>query len=392
MKFFNFNKEKKEETKTTSHSVPKIKLSDVDTFLPYIKDKAQQEWVNYGIDNLYPEFLTNLYLTSPTHGAICKTKSLITNSKFTWNEQNFNDTEYIIVKTLITKLKKELSNITLDLQIYGGTYLEIIRSIDKKNIVRINRISPEKIRSGKLVDGKVNEYYFCNDWSNFRREGIVTIPVFDIQKDNSREILFISQSMISNDYYPDLNYSGGLNWISLESETGVFYRSLIQNGFNPGLIFKFPNLAVSEEEEDEIVDGLSKQYAGSKNTGKPIVIFANGEENMVQIDTIQPGQTDKQFTVIAEQIVTKILTSHGVVTPELFGIAESGRLGNSDYVSKLKTFIKFQINPVQELLEDHINELFMSFGKDINFKFDEIKAEELFEDIKNNLEDGKDLG
>lgn len=390
MGIFNFKKEdKKEEVKTVkSHSVPSIKLSEVSTFLPDIKEKNGQEWINYGIDNLYPNFLTDLYLSSPTHGAICKTKSLITNSTFTWSEDKFTDNDYILIKSLLVKLKKELRNITLDLQIYGGIYLEIIRSLDKKNIVKINRISPEKIRSGKLIKGKVENYYYCNDWANFRREGVVTIPSFDIQNDNSREILFISQSMISNDYYPDLNYSGGLNWISLESETGVFYRSLIQNGFNPGLIFKFPNMPVSDEEQDEIVVGLSKQYAGAKNTGKPIVLFANGEENMVMIDKIEPGQTDKQFTVIADQIVTKILTSHGVTTPELFGIAESGRLGQSDFGGKLKTFVKFQILPLHTLIEDNINDLFLSFGKDINFKFDELNLDE----IENNISNGEDMG
>lgn len=376
MKFFNFNKTVQEPIKTNinrNFSNPKvIKLSSVETFLPTIKEKNGQDWIAYGIDNNYPKYLTDLFLSSPTHGAICKRKTnMIVGNGFTYDETSLTDENELVIKNLLSKLNTDISNIVLDTHIYGAFCLEIIYSLDRKNIIRINRINPEKIRSGKIENGIVENYYYSNDWNN-RREDIKTIPSFELSDNESfKQLLYFPLQMTSNEFYADPSYSGGLNWINLESETGTFYRSLIENGFNPSVAFKFPYLPASAEEQEEIVEGLKDQYSGAKNAGKSIVLFGNGPENEVKVETVQSGGTDKMFTVISDQITTKVLTSHEVTTPELFGISEPGKLGSSDFTPKLIAFNEFVIKPTQRQIENGINQIFYSMNTDIRFKFND---------------------
>ena len=40
------------------------------TEIPLFAEKQGQEWVDYGIDNLYGDYLRDLFLSSSTHGAI----------------------------------------------------------------------------------------------------------------------------------------------------------------------------------------------------------------------------------------------------------------------------------------------------------------------------------
>ena len=58
----------------SADAIDTIKLS-VMTDLPVIGWNRTEPWVNYGSDNRYPEFLKDLYNTSPTHNAIVKTKA-----------------------------------------------------------------------------------------------------------------------------------------------------------------------------------------------------------------------------------------------------------------------------------------------------------------------------
>ena len=385
--FFNNKKEPQPVIKTESTSINfgshKIQLQDNKDLLPIIKKYNNYDWVSYGVDNLHPEFLKQLYLSAPTNGTIIKRKAQMINTGFTFKEENIEEDRLLLVKSLLLQINKQLDSIILDSELYGAFALEILMSIDKKNIIRINHIPTDKIRSGEKINGLVDKYYYCNNWRDWRKEEIYSIDSFEFtDNESSRMLSYVPMQRISNDYYGDPSYSGGLNWAELERETGVFYGSLIKNGFNPSIMFKFPYLPTNITEQEEIVQGLKKQYGGSTNAGKSIVLFGQGAENEVKVDTIQTSGTDATFTVISDQITTKVLTSHEVTTPELFGISEPGRLGSGDFIAKTIAFNEFVIKPRQRKIEDEINTLFAFVGIDLGFRFNEFDVN-IFNKISN---------
>jgi hypothetical protein len=218
------------------------------------------------------------------------------------------------------------------------------------------------------VNGEVKEYYYSRNFAD-RREKETSIAAFDINdKENYRQLLYLGHSMVSNEYYFEPSYIAGANWCYLEAQTGLFYKSLMENGFNPSVIVRFFRKPSSFEERDEIVSGLKKSFGGIKNSGKAICMFSDGKELAPEVTPIEVSNIDKQFVVIASQITEKILTSHRVTSGELFGISTPGQLGNSDLGVQVEAFQRFVIQPSTNFIDDLINKLLKINGLDVNFK------------------------
>ena len=342
------------------------------TDLPYIKEERNRDWVTYGNDNLYPEYLKDMYNSSPTHQAIVKTKAqMVVGDGYTIQDNHLSEAEKINVLKIIQRIDKDLYETSMDYQLYGAMAYEIIWSLDFKRVVEVNRLDISKLRSGKFEDGSVKEWYYSRDWATQRPETVCIYTLNKGDKQNHRQILYKAGQMISNEYYGEPSYQASIDWVKLESQTGLYYSSLIENGFNPSVIVKFYRKPASLDERSQIVQGLKKSFGGVKNSGKAVVLFSDGKELAPDIQTVDVASVDKQFTVIADQIVQKILTGERVTTPELFGIQVPGSLGSSDFETKVRAFTRFVIRPDQIILEDTINEILKLNGYDVKFKFNQ---------------------
>ena len=336
------------------------------TDLPIIRESRNKDYVEYGSNNLYPEYLKDMFNTSPTHNAIVKTKAqMVVGDGWTYDDTILDEERKIEVLKILNFIKRDKFDLSLDYQIFGAMAFEIIWSLDFTRVVEVNRIDVSKLRSGKYEDGEVEEWYYKRDWFN-KREEAVCIPVLDLSnKRDHRQILYIPGQMVSNEYYAEPQYIASMDWITLESQVGLYYRSLIENGFNPSLVVKIFKRPGSQEERDEVVRSLKATFGGVKNTGKAMVMFSDGKELAPEVTPIEVQNVDKQFTVIADQITQKILTGERATTPELFGIAIPGQLGSGDFETKVKCFSKFVIAPDQFIFEEAINKILKLNGYDV---------------------------
>lgn len=368
-------KYKKEQPKSISakvevekFNVETINLSAV-TDLPKIKEKHNQDWVDYGDDNLYPQYLQDMFNTSPTHNAIVKTKAeMVVGDGYTYDDTLLNEKQKIEVLQVLKQIDKEKYNLSLDFQLYGAMAFEIIWSLDWSKIVVVNRLCPANLRAGKFEDGKICEWYYKRDWTNRKEEAIEIYSLDLSDREHHRQIIYIPGQKISNEYYGEPGYIGSMDWITLESQVGLYYRSLIENGFNPSVVIKYYRKPASQDEKSEIVRGLKQSFGGVKNSGKHMVLFSDGKELAPDVNPIEVSNVDKQFTVISDQITQKIITGERATTPELFGIAIPGQLGTGDFETKVRCFEKFVIRPDQRRFEEAVNEILKLNGYDVNFK------------------------
>lgn len=377
--FENFFNKQTPMVETPSHSnVPDTIINlAMEASLPFISAQKNSEWINYTTDEgeQYPNYLDKLYNTSPTHQAIVTTKSLlVAGDGYTVDETLLSEKSKLELGRWLNffngkdEISEFLKLIAQDQQLYGAYALEIIWSLDFSQPVKINRISPKNIRSGKYIDGEVKEYFYKRDW-NDRREEAVCIHTFDItDKEHHRQLLYVPSQMVSNDYYGEPSYLASTNWIQLESQTGLFYKSFIENGFNPSMIVQFYRKPASLEERRQVQDELKRNFSGVKNTGKVLTIFSDGKELAPEIKPIDVSNLDKQFIALADQIQSKILTGHRVSSSQLFGIQTPGKLGNSDFATEVEVFNKFVINPDQKQIEKSINKILKLVGLDVNFQ------------------------
>jgi len=383
MGIFNFRKnnttsptplpEEKNEGFDLVNSVLKLSASNV---TPTIIEKPNEDFISYGVNNDFPVYLDTLYKNSPTNQAILDCKSLlVAGDGFTINDSHLNEVQKNSLNQMLkfidgkNTLQKFINETSRDLQVYGAVCIEIVWSLDRTKIVKAKRISPKNIRSGKFVDGEVRDYYYSRDWSN-RREKITRIAAFDLdtKEEEARQLMYIPLSLLTQEYYGEIDYQAGLNWCALEYQTGNYYKSLMDNNFSPSMIIQFFRKPSNQEERDEVVKGLKQSFGGTGNAGKVMVTFSNDKDSAPDIRPVEVSSVDKQFVVLAEQIQSKIITTHRVTTPELFGINIAGQLGNSDFANQVEAFNKFVIRPSQIIVEEYINKLLYLNGFNIDFK------------------------
>jgi len=374
---FLFTKQKTEtpqpkETQPTY--VVSVNLQNSD--FPKIKEIKNKDWVNFGDDNLYPDTLIDLYNSSSIHQSILTQKSkMIAGNGYTYDDTTLTDIEKVELQKLLKYFDNDKSIDTFldlvsgDWELFGSMCVEIIWSRDFSKVVQFKRVKPSYIRSGKMKDGKVEEYYYSNDWSNIRGVPPVRIAAFNINdKENYTQLLYIKKYNPNTEYYGVPTYTSALNWIKADAAIAVFHNMNITNGFNPGLAIHFTKKPNSIEERETIVNELKRQYSGARAAGKPLVFFSDGVENKTTIDTISPSDLDKQFTVIGEQIVVQICSAHRIVSTELMAIAIPGKLGSADISTAYNIFESTVIAPERRVIETLMNDLFFLNGLSVNFK------------------------
>jgi hypothetical protein len=341
----------------------------IETDLPIIYPDRKYEWINYGEYNLYPEFLKDLYNTSPTHNAIVKTKAeIVVGEGWEYDKTMLSEDENIKILSILKQLERDKYELSLDYQIFGAMAIEVIWSLDFSRVVEVNRIDVSKLRSGTYEEGYITEWYYKRNWADNREEAVCIYPLDPSDKQHHRQLLYIPGQKVSNDYYGEPSYIGAVDWITLESQVGLYYRSLIENGFNPSLLIKFYKRPVNQDDRDRTVGDLKRSFGGVKNSGKVMTIFSDGKELAPDITPVDVQNVDKQFTVISDQITQKILTGERATTPELFGLSIPGQLGSGDFETKVKCFSKFVIRPDQLKFEEVINDILKLNGHDVNLK------------------------
>ena len=102
--------------------------------LPIFEENKSKGWINYGKDNLYPEYLVKLKRTSPKHSAMQKRKADMTAGKG-WIETALN--KEFIANTFGESLDRVAYKAAYDLAIYGGFALHVTWSIDKTQIAKV---------------------------------------------------------------------------------------------------------------------------------------------------------------------------------------------------------------------------------------------------------------
>lgn len=329
------------------------------------------EIVQFGDNNLYPEYILDLYNTSSMHNAIIenKSKSISGIGIKVEGEDNLNTGEKIIVDDILNKvsfdcdLQELVRRISKDWCLMGSFALEIIWNKSRNAIAQINHIDVSKVRISEMVEGKILNYYYSQDWKNrkIKPTQIQTYNPLTARK-YPRQLLYVKEYRTGNDYYALPGYISAINWISLDAEISKFHLSNIQNGFTPSLLISFNNGVPTPEEMDVINDQLEKKYSGSKNAGKLMLTFNESKDKAPDIKVLETSNLDKQFIQLNESVLQNIISAHKVTSPLLMGIKTAGELGGSNELEiAFKIFENNVIKPERLLIEQTLNKLLAKF-------------------------------
>ena len=359
-----------------------VKLSHYN--IPHLVEKSNQDWISFGDDNLYPNYILELFLGSAINGALIKSIGAMIYGEglAATNVDESTDTKesYLRLTELLHNSDDDvLKDLAMDLKLFGGCYVNIIWSRDRSRIAKMKHIPAQYIRSGKMIDGEIDTYYYSADWSKAKKQEYRPRPYAAFNTDDRTQA---SQILMIRDKNPALfygfapDYVAATDWIQMELEIAQFHLSNITSGMTPSMHVGFSNGVPTEEERRTIERQLNSKFAGSGNAGKILITFNDGKETAPVIEPIQMNDAQSAWEGISKQAVNQILAGHRVTSPILFGIrAEGGGLGNN--ADELRDAFSLFNNTVVVPFQ---NTLLKGLGK--IFKINDINLDLYFKTLK----------
>jgi hypothetical protein len=306
-------------------------------------------WLRYGEDNQYPMYLKELADSSPIHGALVKGIAKMVAGK--------GFTSSIVVDQL--RLNRSLPSISMDLVLYGGFYVECIKTLDGSTIARVNHLPFENCRLAVTSDGDVTGVYYSRNWAETRKKANTPKFIPLEHKDNNRFVKISFLDETTSVYYPQPSYKSCINYIELDRQISIFHVSNVLNQFAPGTIVSLFNGTPDQDTKENIKREL-QGATGASSAGKVVVLFNEPDQQKPDIVTYQLNDADKQYDLLNKTATEKILVGHLVTTPLLFGVkfGGDGFSSNADEMRQgLMIFNDNVIEPMQRIITDTLEEV-----------------------------------
>jgi len=359
-----------------------IKLSHYN--IPHLVEDSKNEWISFGEDNLYPNYLLELFLGSAINGALVKSIGAMIYGEglaaTNVDESTETKESYLRLTELLHNSDDDvLKDLALDLKLFGGCYVNVIWSRDRSKIAKILHIPAQYIRSGKMIDGEIRTYYYSADWSKAKKGQFKPRPYAAF---NTEDRTQASQILMIRDKNPALfygfapDYVAATDWIQMELEIAQFHLSNITSGMTPSMHVGFSNGVPTEEERRTIERQLNAKFSGSGNAGKILLTFNDGKDTAPIIEPIQMNDAQSAWEGMSKQAVNQILAGHRVTSPILFGIrAEGGGLGNNadELRDAFSLFTNTVIIPFQNTLLKGLEKIFKVNDINLDLYFKSLK-------------------
>lgn len=323
-------------------------LSNEVRLIPNIIEKKMsgKDYVGYGEDNKFPQYVWNLYLKSSVlQGIVNGTTDFVSGNGIISN----------IMPGKVNKDGEELEDIirkiSIDYGIFGGFSFQVIKDSLGK-IREIYWLDIQNIRLNK--DG--DKAYYSDKWGQYG-ERALEYEVYDPTKNQLNFIVYY-KGHISRGLYPIPRYIGALAAIETSTEIGRFHLNNILNNLSSSAIINFNNGEPSEEEKKMIERKLDEKFSGAGNAGRTMVVFNNNKESAVTIERLGEDNFDSKFVTLSKSTMEEIFIAHRA-TPALFGMKNEGNgFSKSEFLEAFELYNKTVVRPIQNDIKRVFDKIF----------------------------------
>ena len=349
---------------------------------PVIQESKRDNWVEFGEDNNYFNFLIERYTNSTTNNAIINNISrLIYGRGLSAIDANKRPNEYAQMMALFSK--DCVRKMVIDKKMLGQFAIQVHYSSDHKKILKAYHIPVNLLRAEKCnKEGEIEGYYYSDNWEDTRKYVPKRIPAFGFSNEQV-EIMFVRPYSVGMKYYSNVDYQGSIPYCVLEEEVADYLINEVKNGFSGTKVVNFNNGLPSQEQQEIITSKVLGKLTGSRGQ-KVIVAFNQNAESKTTVDDIPLNDAPDHYTYLSEECLRKIMLGHNVTSPLLFGIASSN--GFSSNADELKNssilFDNMVIRPFQEEILDAFDTILAYNGISLKLFFKTLQPLE-FVDLEN---------
>tara|TARA_R110002153_G_scaffold127784_1_gene275583 strand:+ start:3871 stop:5667 length:1797 start_codon:yes stop_codon:yes gene_type:complete len=364
-----------------------IRIVNLSTYTtPEVKEFKNKDWVAYGEDNNYYQYLIDRYNGSATNNAaINGISQMIFGRGLDATNSNKRPDEYAQMKSLLKD--DDVRKLSYDLKLMGQCAMQVIYNKKHTRIIEVAHFPIETLRSGKAnEEGEIDSYYYMADWSDVKpSDEPERLAAFGSSKEEI-EIYCVKPYRAGFYYYSPVDYQGGLQYAELEEEIANYHLNNIMNGLAPSMLINFNNGIPDEEERSIIESKIREKFSGSSNAGRFILSFNDNNESGATVEPVQLSDAHQQYQFLSEESMSKVMVSHRIISPMLLGIKDSTGLGNN--AEELKTASVLMdntvIRPFQNLLINAFDDILAFNEITLNLYFRTLQPLE-FVDLENAM-------
>ena len=325
---------------------------------PVIQENKRNNYIEYGSDNNYFQYLIDRYLYSATNGAIITgVANMIYGKGLDALDSNKKPNEYAQMKSIIKD--SDLRKIALERKLLGMAAMQVV--MQNKQVKQVLHFPMQTLRAEKCNDkGQIEAWYYHHDWTKKKpSEDVKRIPAFGFGNGNEVEIYVIQPYVSGFDYYSPIDYSGSLPYALLEENIADYQINDVQNGFSGTKVINFNNGIPSEEMRDKMKRDVMGKLTGARGE-KVIIAFNANAESKTTVEDLPLNDAPAHYEYLSKECFDKLIVGHRVTSPMLLGIRTGdGGLGNNADEIKTATllFDNIVIKPYQLEIIDAIDEI-----------------------------------
>lgn len=324
-------------------------LSNDVRIVPDIVEKKMsgKDYVGYGEDNKFPQYIWNLYLKSSVlQGIVNGTCDFVSGNGIVSNlpiQKRINEDG--------EELEDLIRKISIDYGIFGGFCFQVIKDFNGA-IKELYWLDIQNVRLNKEGD----KAYYCEKWGNYGEKAL-EYEVWDPKKKQSNFVVYF-KGHISRGLYPIPRFIGALAAIETSTEIGKFHLNNILNNLSTSAIINFNNGEPTEEEKRLIEKKLNDKFSGANNAGKFMLVFNNNKESAVSVERLGEDNFDKKFEQLAKSTKEEIFIAHRAY-PVLFGMKEeNGGFSKTEFFEAFDLYNKTVVKPIQNDIQRVFDKLF----------------------------------
>ena len=326
--------------------------------MPKAIESPAKDWVAYGEDNDYFQYLIDRFNGSAVSNAIISSVSdQIYGEGLSATNSDKQPLNYAKMRTIFKP--NDLKRVAGDLKLLGQGAFNIVWNKGKTEILKAKHIPMQNLRPEKATEGEIKAWYYSDNWNEYRKERYAPkrIESFDGSRGEETQILVIKPYAAGFFYFSPVDYAGSLKWAEIDEEIADYHLTNIQNGFAPTMMINFNNGLPTEDEQNVIERKVGQKLQGAKGK-KWLLSFNDDSSNATTIESLPISEASEQYKFLSEEATRKILVGHKVTSPMLFGIKDATGFGsNADEIKTASqlwdnTVIKPKQNYLLEAIDD----------------------------------------
>lgn len=341
---------------------------------PVIVESKNKEFVEYGEDNNYFQYLIDRFLYSTTNNAIITgVSNMIYGKGIDATDSNRKPNEYAQMRSIIKP--QCLKKVALERKLLGMAAMQVVYQNGKVKMVE--HFPMHTLRAEKCNDkGEIEAWYYHPDWSKYKKgDELKRIPAFGYGNGKEVEIYIVKPYLSGYHYYTPIDYSGALPYAKLEEEVSDYLINDVMNGFSGTKVINFNNNIPPEEKREEIAGDVKRKLTGAKGD-KVIVSFNASQENKTTVDDIPLNDAPQHYEYLSKECFEKLVVGHRITSPMLLGIRDTGG-GLSNNADEIETatrlFDNIVIRPYQIEIIEALDEILAINGIALNLYFKTIQ-------------------